>query len=106
MTINIVVKLENTRGGYMKILGFEIQKGEYQGVSYENVYFTLEKSIVKKKEEGLAAGTVATLQKVKGSVVRDFEVSIRIAGHGGLIGKDVSFLFDGFGNVALIKLVE
>lgn len=90
-----------------KIIGYEIVTGVYEGNKFENVYLTLEKNFSQeKKEQGLVGGTCATVQKVKGSVVRDFEVNLKVNGHGGLLGKNVRFLFDGFKNVALIKLIE
>lgn len=90
-----------------KILGYEIVKGNYQGIDYENIYLTLEKSLSKeKKESGMVAGTCANVVKVKASVVRDFETGLRINGHGGLIGKNIRILYDSFNKPAMLQLIE
>lgn len=90
-----------------KILGYEIDKGTFEGHNYENIYLTLEKTFSKeKKESGLVAGTCAYVVKVKASVVRDFETGLRINGHGGLIGKNIRILYDSFKKPAMLQLIE
>lgn len=90
-----------------KILGYEIVKGNYQGIDYENVYLTLEKTFSKEKiDSKMVVGTCASVIKVKASVVRAFELELGMKGKNGLIGKNIRILFDSYNKPAMIQLIE
>lgn len=85
-----------------KVIGIEQRKGTLDnGTAYENYYIYTER-----KPKGEFQGVCADVQKVKPAVIRAFEVQNRVAGKGGLLGKDIQYYFDKYKNVVMIALNE
>lgn len=89
----------------MKIIGIKEKKGEYQGNAYHN-YNVCTTTEIKEDKSGDGFGFLANIQKVKKDVFEEYMASNGFTSLEDTMGENVRFLFDNYGNVAIMEAVE
>lgn len=84
----------------MNLIGLELNKGTFNGISYEHYILYFERT-----PKNYNVGTcVTTVRKVKKNVLDMLMSSLGVSDLGALLLHDYDLLYDNYGNVARIVL--